>query len=279
MFAIAFLLWSAGAMHRRAVVPPAGIGEVQRVFIVVLENEDADAALLQPMLASLAARGALLRDYYAITHDSQPNYVALVAGSTYGVQNDPITLNAAHLGDLLDARGVSWKTYAEGYPGGCFLGAATGLYVRRHVPFLSFANVQSDAARCARIVPASQLDADLQNRELPRFALYIPDLNDDGHNTSVAFAGAWLRDRFEPLLADPNFMAGLLFVVVFDEGRVPGPNRVYCAFLGAGVRPGSVSFTRYDHYDLLRTIEEIFHTGTLQRLDDFATVISGIWRR
>jgi hypothetical protein len=266
--------------RRRAVVPPsAGVGEVTRVFIVVLENEDAEAALLQPMMASLAARGALLRNYFAITHNSQPNYIALVAGNTFAVQNDPVTLDVPHLGDLLDARGVSWKTYAEGYPGGCFLGAAAGAYVRRHNPLISFADVQSDPARCARIVPASQLGLDVANRDLPRFALYIPDLNHDGHDTSVAVADAWLRARFEPLLADPNFTAGLLFIVTFDEGRVGGPNRVYCVFVGAGVRPGSVSFATYDHYDLLRTIEEIFHTGSLRRLDESSTVISDIWRR
>ena len=266
--------------RRRAMLPPSpGIGEVQRVFIVVLENEDIEYALLQPTLVSLAARGALLRNYFAITHNSQPNYIALAGGSTYGVGNDPVTLDVPHLGDLLEARGVSWKTYAEGYLGNCFLGAQAGAYVRRHNPLISFADVQSDPARCARIVPASQFDTDLQNHDLPRFALYIPDLNHDGHDTGVAAADAWLRARFEPLLADPNFTDGLLFIVTFDEGRVPGPNRVYTAFVGAGVRPGSVSFATYDHYDLLRTIEQIFRTGSLHRLDENATVISDIWRR
>src|SRR5205085_4259692 len=127
-----------------------------------------------------------------------------------------------------------------------------------------------------RIVPASQLDLDLQNRDLPRFALYIPDLEHDGHDTSVAVANGWLHARFEPLLADPNFSAGLLFVVLFDEGKVGGPNRVYCALVGAGVQPGTVSFTTYRHYDLLRTIEEIFHLGTLHRFDDAAKVIDDV---
>ena len=277
---VALLLAAPAAFaRRRASVPLAGgMAEVTRVMMVVLENEDAEAALLQPMMASLAARGALLRNYFAITHNSQPNYIALVAGNTFAVQNDPITLDVPHLGDLLDARGMSWKTYAEGYPGGCFLGAAAGAYVRRHNPLISFADVQSDPERCARIVPASQLDVDVLHQELPRFALYIPDLNHDGHDTSVADADAWLRARFEPLLADPNFNAGLLFIVVFDEGRVGGPNRVYCAFVGDGVRPGSVSFATYDHYALLRTIETIFHTGSLRRLDESAKVISDIWR-
>jgi hypothetical protein len=276
------LVVPAAFSRRRAVVPqPApGIAEVRRVFVVVLENEDLEPALLQPYLTSLAERGALLLNYSAITHPSYPNYIALVAGSTHGIiGSDQVTLNVPHLGDLLDARGVSWKMYAEGYPGGCFLGVAAGSYVRRHVPFLSFADVQLDPSRCARIVPAAQLDADLQNHELPRFALYVPDLNHDGHDTSVAFADASLRTRFEPLLADPNFSAGLLFIVVFDEGRSGGPNRVYCSFSGAGIRPGSVSFAPYDHYDLLRTIEEIFHTGTLHQFDEAAEVISGVWRQ
>jgi len=267
--------------RRRAVTPPSGgMSEVKRVFIVVLENEDLEPSLQAATLASLAARGALLRNYFAITHPSYPNYIALVAGSTYGIAgSEQITLNVPHLGDLLEARGVSWKTYAEGYPGGCFLGTATGAYVRRHVPFLSFADVQLDASRCGRIVPAAQLDADLRNGELPRFALYVPDLNNDGHDTSVIFADAWLRSRFEPLLADPNFSAGLLFIVVFDEGTGGGPNRVYCSLSGAGIRPGTVSFTPYSHYDLLRTIEEIFHTGSLHRGDEASGVIADIWRR
>jgi len=278
------MLWFvlALALRQRAVVPPAtGIGEVKRVFIVVLENEDLDVALLQPYLSSLAARGALLRNDFAITHPSQPNYIALVAGSTLGVTgSDPLSLDAPHLGDLLDAHGTSWKTYAEGYPGGCFLGAQAGAYVRRHVPFLSFVDIQNDPIRCAaHIVPPSQLDIDVQNRALPRFAFYIPDLNHDGHDTSVAVADAWLRQRFEPLLADPNFSAGTLFIAMFDEGRVTGVNRIYCAFVGAGVQPGTVSFTTYDHYSLLRTIEEILRLGTLHRFDETAKVIEDVWRR
>jgi len=262
----------------RAVVSPGrGIDAVKRVFIVVLENENFDNAFVQPTLASIADRGALLGAYYAVAHPSQPNYLALVGGATFVTGSDPVTLPFAHLGDLLDERGVSWKAYAEDFPGNCFLGVGSGLYVRRHVPFLSFADVQSDPVRCGRVVPATQLDADLAGRNLPRFAMYVPNLNDDGHNTSVAVADAWLRARFEPLLANPEFTAGMLFIVVFDEGRPAGPNRVYCAFLGAGVRPGSVAFTPYDHYDLLRTIEEIFHTGSLHRLDESAKVITGVW--
>jgi hypothetical protein len=268
------------ATRRRAVGRPTGMAEVQRVMVVVLENEDATRADQQPFLASLAARGAQLRDYHALTHPSQPNYIAMFAGSAYGVNDDgPVTLDVPHLGDLLDAHAVSWKVYAENYPGPCFLGASSGPYVRKHVPFLDFANVSRNGERCSRsIVEAGQFDADVRDGTLPRFSLYVPNLRNDGHDTGVAFADAWLRQRFEALLADERFSNGLLFVVVFDEGRDGGSNTVYCSLSGAGVRPGAVTDRYYDHYSLLRTIEEIFHAGTLGHHDAQASVISDIWR-
>jgi hypothetical protein len=271
--------------RRRAVARPTGIVEVRRVVMVVLENEDGTLAERQPFLAELAARGALLRGYHALTHPSQPNYIALTAGSAYGIADDaPVTIDVPHLGDLLEARHLAWKVYAENYPGGCYLGVASGSvsagqYARKHVPFLDYANVQNDGARCARsIVDAGQLDRDVRDGTLPAFAMYIPNLRNDGHDTGVAFADAWLRQRFEPLLADPRFAAGTLFIVVFDEGRDGGPNVVYCSLSGAGIRGGSVSDDYYDHYDLLRTIEEIFRTGTLGHHDDRAVVIQNVWR-
>jgi len=277
-------LSATAAPRRHAAGRPVGIVEVQRVMLVILENEDAAPAEQQPFLAALAARGALLRSYHALTHPSQPNYIALTAGSAYGVADDnPVTINVPHLGDLLEARGVSWKVYAEQYPGNCFLGAAsgsvaTGQYARKHLPFLDYTNIQTSRQRCTRsIVDSGQLDSDVRNGTLPPFAMYIPNLRNDGHDTSVAVADTWLRQRFETLLADPRFNDHLLFIVVFDEGSSSGPNIVYCSLSGAGIRPGSVSDDYYDHYDLLRTIEEIFHTGTLGHHDATAQVIQGIW--
>lgn len=273
------------ATHRRAVGRTTGMAEVQRVMVVVLENEDAARAEEQPFLSELATRGALLHDYHALTHPSQPNYIALVAGSAYGIDSDAVVdIDAPHLGDLLDAHGVSWKVYAESYPGNCFLGAtagkmSAGQYVRKHVPFLDFIDVQNNPSHCnASIVEAAALDSDVRNGTLPRFSLYVPNMRNDGHDTGVAFADAWLKQRFEPLLADPRFATGLLLVIVFDEGRDDGPNTVFCSLTGAGIRPGATSDNYYDHYDLLRTFEEIFETGTLGRHDARAHVIENVWR-
>jgi len=257
----------------------AGMSEVRRVIVVILENTDVESALQQPFLATLAARGALLRNYHAIIHPSLPNYIALTAGSTFGIADDnPVTIDVPHLGDLFEAHGITWKVYAEGYPGNCFLGIQSGFYVRRHLPFLSYLDIQSNATRCREhILDATSFDADLASSALPQFVLYIPDVLHDGHDTGVAAADLWLQGRFGGLVADPRFMAGTLFIVVFDEGSPGGTNAVYCSFSGAGVRSGSVSTNHDDHYDLLRTIEDIFHVGTLHRQDDTAHVIDDIW--
>jgi acid phosphatase len=267
---VACILFSASAFARPRT-SPAGMQEVKHIFVVVLENGDAQRALQQPFLASLASRGALLRNYHAVTTSSQSNYIALVAGSTYGVADDaPVTLDVRHLGDLLDAGNISWNVYADDYPGDCFLGAFAadgdnGWYVRAHVPFLNFANVQS-SARCSRVLPGWTFG----DAALPQFTMYIPDNADGGEYQGIAESDAWLRSRFAPLLNDSGT---LLIVVSANE------NDAWCSLTGAGIRPGSVSDVWYDHYSLLRTIEEIFRTGTLHQMDDPATIIGDVWKK
>jgi Phosphoesterase family/FG-GAP-like repeat len=268
----AMLLGTASAAE--ALPPPP----FQRVFIVVLENTTYAEALAQPFLGALAASGALFTNFFAETHPSFPNYVALTAGSTFGLSsNDDVTLDVPHVGDLLERTGRTWKVYAEGYPGHCFLGSSAGAYVRRHVPFVSFRSVQVNPARCQQIVDASVLADDIANGTLPHYALYVPDLNNDGHDTGVAFADHWLATVFGPRLADPRFTDGLLFVVTFDEA-LDASNRVYTVLWGPGVVPGTTPASRHDHVSLLRTIEDAFGLGTLGQLDATAASITGVWR-
>jgi len=184
--------------------------------------------------------------------------------------------------DLLEAKSLQWKVYAEDFPGHCFLGERQGDYVRKHAPMLSFKNVQSDLARCSRVVEAAQLSQDLQSGTLPDFSLYIPNLKNDGHDTNVAFADKWLASKFGPLLADPRFTKDLLFVVTFDEAEHfflrPSSNHILTVLVGDGVLPGSQSKGAYTHYSILRTVEDGLGTGTLDREDTNAAAITGIWR-
>ena len=262
------------AVRARAASAPS----FKKVLLIVLENADYDEAAAQPFLTKLAARGATLTNYSAVTHPSQPNYVALVAGDTLGVADDArVDLPGRHLGDLLDDKGLEWGAYAEGYPGACFLGARSGRYARKHVPFASFARVQENPAQCARIKEASALAADAAAGKLPAFSLYVPDLDDDGHDTGVAAADRWLAGFLGPKLDDPGFMKDLLIAVTFDESEGRADNRVLTVLVGGGAVAGAASGAAYDHYSLLKTVEKGLGLGDLGRRDASAVAIDDVW--
>lgn len=251
----------------------------EKVFIVVLENEGADQSLSQPFLGELAKKGAYFNEFYAVTHPSQPNYIAMTAGDTFSIFHDGnVTLDVRNILDLLEEKGKTWKVYADGFPGGCYLGSSTGKYVRKHVPFLSFKNVQTRPERCARIVDGTELIRDILVDEIADFSFYVPDMDHDGHDTGVRYADDWLKQTFGPLLENPNFMKGMLFIVTFDEAGWFNSNRIYTAFYGDSVIPGKISNESYDFYSLLRTIEEGLGLGSLNRKDARATPMTGIWR-
>ncbi|MDE2291874.1 MAG: hypothetical protein KGL53_07310 [Elusimicrobia bacterium] len=263
-----------------AAAAPATRYGFQKVMVVVFENTDYATALKQPFFAGFASRGALLADYHGVAHPSQPNYVAMVAGDPLGVKDDGhYDLDGRSLADLLEAAGRTWGVYAEGLGQGCVLDDQQGLYRRKHEPFIDFTAIQSDPARCANIKPASQLDADIRSGSLPDYSLFVPDLDDDGHDTGAAAADSWFQSRFGPILGDSALMGRLLVVAVFDESRRDKTNHVYAALAGAGVRPGAVSNDRQDHYGLLRTVEDAFGLGTLGNNDAGASPIQGVWLR
>jgi acid phosphatase len=290
-----FCLIAAGAAAAEPTAPAAesaeaslatgpGGQQIKHVFVVVFENTNAADSRKQEFMKSLIAKGGDLSNFHAISHPSQPNYVAMIAGDPLGVSSDGLyDLDGRHLGDLLEAKGKGWKIYSEDYPQGqCFTGSGRDTYVRKHNPFISFADVRDNEARCkARVASSTQLDADIEAGQLPEYAMYVPGLDNDGHDTNVTFADRWLERAFGPRLANPKFMDGTLFAVTFDENDMwndEGQNLIYTVLVGAGVKPGSTSTARYDHYSLLRMVEDIFALGTLGRKDQAAAQIKDIWQ-
>jgi hypothetical protein len=252
----------------------------EKVMIIVLENADYKDALKQPAFSQLAQGGALFTDFNGEIHPSQGNYIAMASGSHYGVDSDKsVDLDVRHIGDLLEAKNKSWKAYLEDYPGGCFTGKRSQNYVRKHNPFISFVNIQSDESRCkAHLVEASVLSQDVRNNKVPDYSLYVPNLKNDGHDTGVGYADRWFSRVFGPLLKDPNFMKNMLLVLTFDESEKYDGNHIFTAFYGDSVIPGSKSTARSDHYSVLRLIEDQFGLGNLGQEDRSASSIIGIWK-
>lgn len=257
----------------------AEMPKFKRMTLIVLENADFEKAMQQPFLKSLAAKGALLTNYRGVARPSQPNYIALTSGDTFGVSTDDnVSLDVRHLGNLLEDAGMSWRVYAQGLPETeCFTGRSHGQYMRKHQPFISYANVRDDEARCAKIVPANRIDGDVLLDKMANFSLYVPDDNNNGHDTGVAYADRWLQKEFGPRFNSEAFMKGMVVAITFDEGG-SGGQHIYTILIGDHVRPGARSDAKLDHFSMLRTIEEGFGLPTLGRRDDKASAITDIWQ-
>src|SRR5690349_21247063 len=82
---------------------------------LIFENTNFADAEADPNFQALQSIGhnRLLTNYFAITHPSLPNYIAAVAGTTFGIKDDKDprhhNLTGASIFDRLDAAGISWK--------------------------------------------------------------------------------------------------------------------------------------------------------------------------
>jgi acid phosphatase len=260
-----------------------------RVFIIIFENELESAVLQDEYMRTLQERGVRLSDYHGVTHPSQPNYVAAVTGLPFVTSDACQDVDATNIVDLLENKGVTWKAYMEDLPEDdkavCI--STDKLYFRKHNPFVSLNNIRNNPARLAKIVNAKQLEADVNNGSLPQFCWYTPNIQNDGHSppdttpnqrwSGIEFLSQWLKGFLEPLLANPSFTKGTMVVIIFDESLPYDDNHVYATLLGDVVKPGTIEADHYTHYSLLRTIEENFGLGTLDRNDLTANWFRFLW--
>lgn len=261
------------------LVSQASAERFKKVVWIIFENTNYQAAMKQADFMKAGQSGALFTNMQAETHPSQGNYIAMVAGSILGVKNDkPVNLSENHVGDLLEKSGLDWRVYAENYPGGCFTGAVSGKYVRKHVPFMSFTNVSRDKTRCLKIQNDANFFNEFSAGTLPEFSMFIPNIDNDGHDTDINFAGRWMTSKFGTLFSAPQTLGDTLFIITFDENEGTPGNQIYTAFVGANVVPGSVNTQALNHPAILKMIEDELHLGDLGRADTAAPEITGIWK-
>jgi hypothetical protein len=275
-----------------------------RVLIIVLENVDYERAIQDPSLSALASQGASFTNFHAMFHPSYPNYLAMIAGTDYGLHrrgsylgdrqvNFPNDADHKTIADRLIAAGLDFKQYAEELPpgtcpwniSGLHIADKRGNYVRRHVPFLSFRQVQEKW--CDHVIPVDSAKADNYfaadaKKGLVAYSFYTPNMNHDGHDTNAQVAGSWVKKFLDESFPE-KLRKGTLVVVTFDESGGNEDNRVYTVFLGDMVKPANQQDSatlgkHYTHYSLLRTIEDNFGLEPLTANDREAPPITGIWK-
>jgi len=180
------------------------------------------------------------------------------------------------------------------------------LYASKHSGFMNFADVQADPKRAERIVGFDQLESDLASGQLPTFALIVPNQCNEMHGVKadgsppdcttteglIRRGDAYTGDLVRKLQATAAWKAkgDMAIVITFDEGA--GGSRGGCC----GVTPGEPSNyggghiptivitnhgpkglkdpTAYNHYSLLRTLEDAF--GISEHLGYAAATDKGV---
>src|SRR3954469_3949602 len=127
--AVAAVLVTAGLA--RFATATTAVPRPDHVVVVVMENHSNTEVIgnaAAPYINSLAAEGANFSQSYAITHPSQPNYLALFSGSTQAVTDNscPHTFGTANLGAELIAESLSFTGYAESMPYDGYTGCSSG---------------------------------------------------------------------------------------------------------------------------------------------------------
>ena len=242
--------------------PAVVVAAPAHIVIVMMENHSYGEVIgnpSAPFLNGLAARGALFTNSHAVTHPSEPNYLALFSGGTHGVTDDscPLRFTGPNLAAELIAADDTFAGYAEGLPATGQGVCAAGEYARKHVPWVSFTTVPASVSRPFTAFPAGDY------ARLPTVSFVIPDLCHDMHDCPVAAGDAWARAHIGPYAAWAMTHHSLLIVDTDENDGSPG-NQIPTIFAGQLVRPGRYGQV-ITHYSVLRTIEGLYHLPALGR--------------
>jgi hypothetical protein len=246
-------------------VPRAG-----KVAVMVLENRPYERVIGSPnapYLNRLARSGSLETRYYALTHPSLPNYIALTTGSAQGVTGNCARCSSdrASLLNQLDAAGIPWGAYFESLPQDKDVGVTRhGSYNKHYNPFVYTERLAGRLDQ-SRLRSFQTLRADLASRSLPRFSWIAPNVRHDGHNHPLRHADR-AAARLVPKVLRALGPHGVLYLT-WDESvdrdvrgvhGTRGGGHVALIAAGGLARHGARVSVPATHVSLLRTMEANF---------------------
>ncbi|BAX91283.1 acid phosphatase [Mycobacterium shigaense] len=279
------MLLAGAALLIAAVVTPltprvglvaAALPRPAHVVIVVEENRSEGRIIgspSNPFINALAGHGANMAQSFAETHPSEPNYLALFAGNTFGVTKDTCPFsagNAPNLGSELLAAGYTFIGYAEDLPAAGSLACSAGKYARKHVPWANFTNVPPANSLPFSAFPMGSYDS------LPTVSFVIPNNADNMHDGSVPAGDAWLQRNMSDY-ANWALANNSLLIVTWDEddgSGAQGRNQIPTIVYGAHVQPGTY-IEQINHYSVLSTLEQMYglpKTGNAANAAPIATI-------
>jgi hypothetical protein len=273
--AILSCLAGLGAVATPAATATAAttVPRPDHTVVVIMENHSYSDIIGDttdaPYLNSLAAQGANFTNSFAVTHPSQPNYLALFSGSTQGLTSDscPHTFTGGSLGAEAASAGIGFSGYSESMPSQGYTGCTSGEYARKHNPWSNFSAIPTADNKTFAQFPSDYTT-------LPALSFVVPNLIDDMHDGTIAQGDSWLSSNIDAYAQWAKTHNSLL-VVTWDEDDYSESNQVPTIFVGAGVKAGNYD-EQINHYSVLRTVEDAYGLGRLGS-SATATPITDIW--
>jgi hypothetical protein len=165
----------------------------------------------------------------------------------------------------------------------------TDQYATRHNPFVYFHSLL-DSGSCANYdVSLAPLQGDLAANSVPSYTFITPDLCNDGHDATCAdptqaggltAVNGFLKTWIPRIQATKAYRDNGMILILFDESKTDattccnqpvfpngnvstGGGRTGAVVLSKYVKPGSQNNTPYNHFSVLRSVENTFHLGYL----------------
>lgn len=248
---------------------------VTKLLVFVEENHSMSQMRRgMPYTFGLAKKYGYTTSYYAVSHPSLPNYIAIAGGQTYGI-NDDNSPGSHPLGGMsvFDQALQSGKTaavYADGMPSNCAVYDGGNNYAVKHNPWAYFV---SHERQCRSYdVPVSRLAAAIRTGRLPNAGLVVPNRCHDAHDCSLSVADDWFKGYMRKIFAGPDWRSGHLAVVVTaDEDNHSSGNKVLTVVIHPS-QHGRVVTTRFTHYSLTRLYDDVLGAPYLHRAASAASM-------
>lgn len=217
----------------------------------------------------------------------------------------------------IDAAGKTWRSYAQSLQPGASPLVSAGDYAFNQTPFTAFSSIGNNPDyAAAHILPLEQMAIDLQSAATtPNYVWFEANEDFAGEGPVDTLEGVLkfaltqitptsqynvpaldeFLSQYVPVITnsavwqDPTQKSAV--VITFDEDNnnlslgfgnqgnhivtvvIPSPGAII-----SGMKSGSfVDSTHYDHYSLLRTIEDALGLPTLTNNDKYAVPMNGFW--
>lgn len=270
---IALFIALGQTLFAQSAETPASLPRPAHVVVVMEENHSYSEIIgssQAPYINTLASEGALFTDSHAITHPSEPNYLAIFSGSTHGLKTDncPLTFSGSNLGHQLISAGKSFKGYSEGLPSAGSTVCTSGEYARKHAPWTDFTDLSSSVNQPFTAFPTTYSN-------LPTISFVIPNLLDDMHDGTIQQADSWLQNHLSGYVNWAKTHNSLL-IITWDEDDDSSGNKIPTIFVGPMVKPGEYS-EYISHYYVLRTLEAMYGLSYLGSAGS-AKTITDVWQ-